>query len=462
MPDRHLDVAEQVEVLYDQALRAAGAQEPERVVWLLDIVILLDPDFAEAYYKRGNALKTLGRLRLAIANYDKAIERKPDFAFAYCNRGVTQQALGMKAEALTSYDLAIAHDPSDAMSHYNRALLLQEYSRWDEVIASYDRAVAIDPSFADAQYNGSLALLYCGHLEQGWRNYEWRWKNAARLGMGKSSDFSQPLWLGEHAVDGKRILLHSEGGLGDTVQFCRYAALAAARGAQVYLQLQPPLHGLLSSLEGVSTVIEKGTELPPFDCHCPLMSLPLAFGTTLETIPPPAKGLQVDRTKRARWDSLRTEPGSPRIGLVWSGNPDNANDQRRSIRLADWVRRLPAGYRYFRLQRDMRGDDRAVLESCSFISSVDEDVQDFMHIAAMCRCMDLVISVDTSLAHLSGTLGRPTWVMLPYIPDWRWLRGRDDSPWYPTMRLFRQESPGNWTDVFERIGNRLRSEFPAI
>ncbi len=461
MPEGEMDTAETVEALYSRALCAAGAQDLQRALGLLDRVLLLNPEFADAYYKRGNVLKTLGQLHLAIASYDQAIKRKPDFAFAYCNRGVVQQALGMKQEALTSYDLAINHDPFDAMSHYNRALVLQEYSRWDEVIASYDRAVAIDPFFADAQYNRALALLSCGYLEQGWRNYEWRWKNAARLGMGGSREFSQPLWLGKQAIDGKRLLLHSEGGLGDTVQFCRYAALAAARGAEVYLELQAPLNALLASLEGVSKVIEKGSPLPQFDYHCPLMSLPLAFDTTLESIPPPPKGLRVDETKRARWDWLKATPGAPRIGVVWSGNPHNPNDRRRSVRLADLASRLPSGYRYFRLQRDVKDEDRAVLNSYPFISSVDEDVQDFMHIAAMCQCMDLLITVDTSIAHLSGSLGCPTWVMLPYIPDWRWLQGRDDSPWYPKMKLFRQETAGDWVDVFERIGDNLLRKFPA-
>jgi len=452
--------ASQVNLLYDQALRAAGAQDFARAVRLLDRVIELDPTHAEAYYKRGNALRNLGEWHAAIASYNQAVEREPGYAYAYCNRGVTQQALGLNVEALASYDLALRHDPSDVMTHYNRALLLQEFSRWDDVIASYDRAISIDPAFADAQYNRSLALLYCGYLEQGFRSYEWRWKNAGRLGMGELRNFPQPLWLGEQSLDGKRLLLHSEGGLGDTVQFCRYASLAAARGAKVYIEIQAPLRELLSRLEGVSGIVVKGNPLPPFDYHCPMMSLPLAFRTTLETVPPPAKPLQIDKTKRARWTSLQAKQGGPRVGLVWSGNPDNANDQRRSVRLSDWVTRLPTGYQYFRLQRDVREQDRATLQSNPFIGSVDEDVQDLLHIAALCQCMDLVISVDTSVAHLSGTLGRPTWVLLPFIAEWRWLRDREDSPWYPMMKLVRQQSPDNWSDVFERVASKLRREYP--
>jgi hypothetical protein len=452
---------DQVRGLYDHALRAAAAQDFLGALKLLDRVIELDPTHAEAYYKRGNALKSLGQLHAAIASYDQAIQRKHDYTFAYCNRGVVQQALGLNMEALASYDSAITHDPSDAMTHYNRALLLQELSRWDEVVASYDRAISIDPAFSDAHYNRSLALLYCEDFEQGFRGYEWRWKNARRLGMGAERNFPRPLWLGEQSLAGKRLLLHSEGGLGDALQFCRYARMASARGAEVFIEVQAPLRELLSGLEGVSDIIVKGNPLPQFDYHCPMMSLPLAFGTMLNSIPPSARPLQVDQTKKARWESLKADRSVPHVGLVWSGNPDNANDQRRSISLGDWIARLPAGYKYFRLQRDVRERDRAALNSNPFISSVDDDVQDFLHIAALCQCMDVVISVDTSIAHLSGSLGCPTWVLLPFIADWRWLRDRQDSPWYPTLRLFRQPSSGDWSGVFENVARNLRREFPV-
>jgi len=453
--------ANQFAFLFDQAIRASEAQEFGRALELFDCVIALNPSHAEGYYKRGNVLKNLGQLAAAVASYDEAIDRKPDHAYAYCNRGVTQQALGLYSEALASYDSAIAHDPADAMTHYNRALLLQECGRWDEVIDGYERAISIDPTFADAQYNRALALLYCGELERGWRSYEWRWKNAHRLGMGEQRDFSVPLWLGQQSLAGKTLLLHSEGGLGDTLQFCRYATLAAARGATVYFEVQAPLGELLSKLDGVSEVIVRGSTLPRFDYHCPLMSLPLAFSTGLDSIPLPARYLQCDKTKLTRWQALRAQHGKPRIGLVWSGNPNNVIDQRRSIRLADLAARLPREFDYYRLQRDVRDEDRATLVQSPFISSEDEDVQDFPHIAALCECMDLVVSVDTSIAHLSGTLGRPTWVLLPFIPDWRWLRDRDDSPWYPAMRLFRQRTSGSWGDVLDRVTAELRRELAA-
>jgi len=447
------------DALHDQARSAVASQDFESAIQLYDQAIALNPFHAEAYYKRGNVLKNLGRLHEAIESYDQAIKLKPDYAYAYCNRGVVQQTLGFIDRALSSYDQAVAHDPTDAMTYYNRALLLQECSRWDEVLQSYDRAVAIDPTFADAQFNRSLALLYCGDFERGWPSYEWRWINAQRLGLGEPREFNRPLWRGEESIAGKRVLLHSEGGLGDTLQFCRYAPLIADRGATVYLEVQEALADILANLDGVAQLIVKGNALPEFDYHCPLLSLPLACKTTLETVPIRPNYLNCNGIDLPRTHSYAQIEGRPRVGLVWSGNPNNANDRRRSVRLADWIEYLPPQFEYFRLQREVRDEDKVALEANPFIASKDEDVQDFVRIAALCKSMDIVVSVDTSLAHLSGALGQRTWILLPFVPDWRWLRDRDDSPWYPSVKLFRQTSPGDWRGVFERIASDLRREF---
>jgi tetratricopeptide (TPR) repeat protein len=449
----------QFDALYVQAANAAATQDFQRAIELYDQAIALNPSHAEAYYKRANALKNVGRFDAAITSYDQAIERRPDYAYAYCNRGVVQQSLGLTAAALSSYDQAIAVDGTDAMAHYNRALLMQDCSRWDAALASYNQAISIDPGYADAQYNRSLALLFQGDFENGWRSYEWRWKNAQRLSIGIPRNFTQPLWLGEVSIAGKRLLLYSEAGLGDTLQFCRYAALSVARGATVFLEVQPPLLSLLVNLEGVSQVIAAGSPLPPFDYQCPLMSLPLAFKTTLDTTPAPPKYLHSEKAKVARWRALLGERSRPRVGLVWSGNPNNTIDHRRSIRLADWVAHLPPKFEYFCLQKDVREADRAALGSSPFIVSFDDNLLDFANTAALCECMDVVISVDTSLAHLSGALGRPTWVLLPFNPDWRWMLGRDDSPWYPTAKLYRQKAAGDWNEVFARVAADLHREF---
>jgi hypothetical protein len=306
-----------------------------------------------------------------------------------------------------------------------------------------------------------MALLFHGDFENGWRSYEWRWKNARRLGIAEPRNFTQPLWLGEEPIAGKRLLLYSEAGLGDTLQFCRYAALCAARGATVLLEVQARLVSLLAKLEGVSKVIATGDALPAFDYQCPLMSLPLAFKTTLDTIPATPKYLHSDKAKVARWRTLLGERSRPRIGLAWSGNPNNTIDLRRSIRLADWVVHLPSEFQYFCLQNQVREADKATLDSSPFILSFDDDSLDFVNTAALCECMDIVISVDTSLAHLSGALGQRTWVLLPFNPDWRWLLDRNDSPWYPTVKLYRQKAAGDWNEVFARVAADLHREFRA-
>jgi hypothetical protein len=447
------------ESLYKQAISAAQRQDYELAVELYDSAIDLDPSHADVYFKRGNALKSLGRLNAAITSYTQAIDRKSDYARAYCNLGVVQQALGLTSAALSSYDRSIVLDPADAVSHYNRALLKQDLMQWGEALLSYDRAIDIDPQFADAQYNRAVTQLFCGDFTQGWRSFEWRWKNAQRLGIGEVRDFSQPLWLGGHEIAGKRILLHSEGGLGDTLQFCRYAPLLATMGATVHLEVQAPLRELLTQMKGVSRLVVKGEALPSFDFHCPLMSLPLAMNTTLESIPAAQSYLRADSDAVTRWRARLNRSKRPRVGLVWSGSPDNAIDARRSISLSEWSRYLPTQCDYFCLQNHVRDADMVVLSSNSIIRRFQPEEMDFASTAALCECMDVIVSVDTSIAHLGGALGRPTWILLPLVPDWRWFRDRDDSPWYPTAKLYRQRSAGNWSEVFDQIAaelNRLR------
>ena len=443
--------------IYQQARQAADGGNFERALQLYDEALGIDRNHAEAFYKRGNALKSLGRLEAAIASYDGAIERRQSYAYAYCNRGTAQQALGFTLDALSSYDQAIALEPSDALSHYNRALLMQELCKWEEALAGYQRALALDPQFADARFNCAITQLFCGQFNDGWLNYEWRWKNAQRLGIGLHRDFKEPLWLGDREVAGKRLLLHSEGGLGDTLQFCRYAQLTADLGATVYLEVQAPLQKLLSRLPGVSMVLGKGEALPAFDLHCPLMSLPLAFKTSLETIPAMTHSLRVDRANKERWQALVADSGRPKVGLAWSGNQKNLIDERRSIRLSEWIPYLPKEFEYYCLQRDVREQDEATLLLNPYIRRFDLG-EDMTENAALCECMDLIVSVDTSVAHLSGALGLTTWILLPHVPDWRWLRDRIDTPWYPSARLYRQESGGGWLGVFERVAKDLRNQ----
>jgi hypothetical protein len=264
------------------------------------------------------------------------------------------------------------------------------------------------------------------------------------------------LWLGDVSLEGKRLLLHAEAGLGDTLQFCRYAAQCAALGATVILEVQPPLQALLANLEGVARSIAAGDPLPPFDLHCPLMSLPRAFKTTLATIPSSAKYLHADPGALARWSARIGQRSRPRVGLMWSGNPENTIDPRRSIRLADLIPHLPRELQYFSLQKQLRDADRVTLDTCPDIVSFDAELMDFTNTAALSACLDVIVSVDTSIAHLCGALGLRTWVLLPETPDWRWMRQRDDTPWYPTMKLYRQTTAGDWHGVLRRVAADLR------
>ena len=447
------------DALYAKATAAAETRDFDRAIQYYDEAIAVNPSHAETYYKRANALRNLGRLEEAIAGYDAAIGRKPDYAYAYCNRGVVQQTLGRFAEAVASFDKAAALDPADPLVPYNRALLMQDFDRWEEALTGYDRTIALSPEHADAHFNRALVQLFCGNFAQGWLGFEWRWKNAARLGIGApAASFSEPLWLGQESIAGKRLLLQSEAGLGDTIQFCRYAIACAALGATVILEVQPALVDLLNSLEGVSRVIPKGSPLPTFDYHCPLMSLPLAFKTTLDGIPAAPRYLSTDPAKVAQWREALGARARPRVGLVWSGNPNNPIDAKRSIPLAQWVPHLPRELQYFCLQNEVRAADQTTLATNPFIFDLGN--MNFVSTAAFCECMDVVLCVDTSIAHLGGALGQRTWLLLPAVPDWRWLRNRDDSPWYPSMRLYRQTVAGDWQDVLRRVAADLRALTP--
>jgi Tfp pilus assembly protein PilF len=452
-------IPSQFESIFLEATKSEANRDFQRAIALYDQAIALNILHAEIFYKRGNVLKVLGQLEAAIASYDRAIELKPDYAYAYCNRGVVQHSLGLTTQALSSYDQAISLHAGDALPHYNRALLMQECFRWEEALAGYNQAIAIDPGYADAQYNRSLALLSRGDFQTGWQAYEWRWKNAQRLSIGTPRNFLQPLWLGEESISGKRLFLYYEAGLGDTLQFCRYASLAANMGATVLLEVQRPLVGVLAELEGISQLIPEGSASPHFDYHCPLMSLPLAFKTTIDSVPVAPGYLHSDDVKIDGWRKVLGPRTGPRVGLAWSGNPNNPIDQRRSIPLADLTTYLPSGFQYFRLQKDVRELDKAALDASSVIVSFDDDSLDFVNTAALCKCMDVVISVDTSLAHLSGALGQETWLLLPFSADWRWMRDRNDSPWYPTMKLYRQTVAGDWHEILAQVTADLRRKF---
>jgi tetratricopeptide (TPR) repeat protein len=454
-----------------------------------DKALELRPDYAVALCNRGHVLKTLRRLPAALASYDRAITLKPDLAEAHANRGAVQCALkqwhaalasfdravalqphsaevrfnrgnvlkelGRLEAAVSSYDSAIAINPDYAEAYLNRGFVLKELMRWEEASANFDRAIVARPDFAEAYLNRATTALLQGQLARGWRDYEWRWKNPAGPNAAELRHFRQPLWLGQESIAGATILLHAEQGLGDTLQFCRYVKQVAALGTMVILEVQEPLVNLLQRLEGVSRVIARGAVLPEFDRHCPLLSLPLAFDTTLASIPGTTPYLHADPRKVAHWRRLLGSTPKPRIGFAWSGNSRQVNDRNRSIRLADLIGYLPANLDYLCLQKEISAGDRRILADHANISIVSDALVDFSDTAAVCECADLVVSVDTSVAHLSAALGKRTWILLSSNPDWRWMLNRDDSPWYPTATLYRQPSKGDWGSVLARLRRDL-------
>jgi TPR repeat len=388
-----------------------------------------------------------------VASYDRAIEIKPDYADAYSNRGIALKDLKRFEEALASYDRAIEIQPDYAEAYSNRGVALQELKRVEEAVASYDRAIAIQPDYASAYWNKSLALLLVGQFDQGWKLYEWRWKRDTFTTPKRN--FPHPLWLGAEDLADKTILLHAEQGLGDTIQFCRYAKLVKERRARVALEVPKALLSLLSGLEGVDVLIEKGQALPAFDYHCPLLSLPLAFKTDLTSIPSPKPYLAASTQKCEEWGQRLGVKRKPRVGLVWSGSTVHKNDHNRSLTLQQLLPYLPVGCEYVSLQKEVREVDKPVLEGGD-IRHYGDELKDYTDTAALCELMDLVISVDTSVVHLAGALGKSTWVLLPYAPDWRWLLDTDASPWYASIELYRQAEDLSWGPVLERVSKDLQ------
>ena len=416
------------------------------------MVIEIQPAFPDAFNNRGVVFQEMQRFDAALVDFNQALALAPNYAQAWYNLAHTLAQLDRFEESLASYDKAIACEPIYAQAFNNRGLVLQALGQTELAIASYERAIQIAPDYADAYWNKSLDLLLAGNFEQGWPLYEWRWQRDTFTSPKRH--FVQPLWFGEVPLQGKTILLHAEQGLGDSIQFCRYAQLVKNKGARVLLEVPSALLSLLASLEGVDLLIPKGATLPDFDYHCPLLSLPLALLTGVDSIPSHSAYLQSNASKRESWMRRLGAGTQARVGLVWSGNSLDKEDRHRSIPLAELLAYLPKGPTYVCLQKELRASDREALESSDILFFGDV-LHDFSDTAALCDCMDLVISVDTSVAHLAGALGKPTWIALPFAPDWRWMLHRQDSPWYPLAKLYRQEGDRRWSPVLERLRDDL-------
>jgi tetratricopeptide (TPR) repeat protein len=433
------------------ALEATGRCE-EAISSYRD-ALRLAPDHPEILYNLGNTCLKLGRTAEALSSYDGALAHQPAHVGALVNRGNVLVRLNRPLDAIASYDAALAAMPGHPQILTNRGHALRRLDRPDEALADFSAALAAAPEFPEARFEAAMTRLTLADFEPGWKGYEWRWKTEAFARHRRQ--FAAPLWLGEQPVAGKTILLHAEQGFGDTIQFIRYAALLAERDATVICEVQPELLPLLSQLKDIK-VIASGQPLPAFDLHCPMLSLPFALKTRSDSIPAPIPYLAAAAERLAYWRD-RLPPGRPRAGFVWSGQPSHNNDGNRSIaleRFAAFFADPPI--RCFGLQNEIRDADADVLRGLPNLVNLGGDFRDFADTAAVIALLDVVISVDTAVVHLAGAMGKPVMLLLPHAADFRWMRNRDDSPWYPTARLFRQPAFGDWDSVIARIGEQLR------
>jgi tetratricopeptide (TPR) repeat protein len=463
---------EEALVSYDQAL-AINPQDTltlnnrGNVLWALDRqeealesydgALALNPSDLSTLKDRGTALLNLKRGEEALACFDRALAIKPGDPYLVFKRGNALILADRYEEALECFDEAFAVAGGDADALDDRGNVLAALQRHGEALASYDQALAIAPDSAKAHWNRALTLLRIGSFEQGWKEYEWRWQvNASWV---RPHDFPQHLlWLGEGSIEGKTIVLHAEQGFGDTIQFVRYVPRLAALGAKVILEVQPALKTLLSSVKGADKVIGKGEELPRFDYHCPILSLPLAFNTRLETIPAATPYLFAPEERLAFWTSQLPKSDMPRIGVAWGGNPEFIDDKSRSIGLAPLMPLLSTpGFQFVSIQKDLRAGDQEILHNHPHVLHLGDKLADFDDTAAIMSLLDLIISSDTSPVHLAGALNRPLWILLQQSPDWRWMVDRVDNPWYPSARLFRQQSAGDWTGIVRKVIKELNS-----
>ncbi len=414
------------------------------------------PDFALAHSNLGAVFQEIGELEQARDCYEQALRCQPDYADVLINLGIVLKEQGELEEAVASLQRALHFQPDSAKAHLNLGAVLHDLGQLVEALACYRQALRLEPAYVDAHWNRALTWLLAGDFEQAWRDYEWRWQCKDAV----LPRFSQPLWDGS-PLHGQTILLYAEQGLGDTLHFIRYAPLVQERGGCVLVACQPLLRSLLSRCHGIDRLLPQGEFLPPFDVWAPLLSLPRIFGTTLATVPATVPYLFADPQRCQHvHPALRSRAGS-KIGIVWQGNPRYRGDRQRSIPLMQFapLAQLP-GVQLISLQKGYGSEQlRAVADRFAVLelgSHLDEGTGAFEDTAVVLQHLDLVIAPDTALAHLAGGLGVPVWLALSLVPHWPWLLEREDSPWYPSLRLFRQQERGNWDEVFARMATALR------
>lgn len=436
-----------------------GLRRSEEAVQAFQAALRRLPRDAIAHLNLSNAYRALKRHEEALASLDRAVALAPNLVAAHRNRGNVLYDVGRREEALACYDRALALEPQAAETHFYRGNVLQDLGRYAEAMESYARAGQLDPKQSKAFMNRSHCFLMVGDYARGWEEYEWRLSE--RGGPVPSRTFQAQRWTGRESLEGKTILLHAEQGVGDAIQFARYVGAVADLGVRVVLETYGPLMSLFRGRWGVAELIARDEPPPPVDFHCPLMSLPLAFLNAKIEVEPKVPYLEAEPEAVAQW---RARIGGDRlnVGLVVSGNPAHAKDSQRSLPLELLADGLPQGANYWLIQKQPHDRDRAFLAQRPDITLLSDELGDYADTAALCEALDVVISVDTSVAHLAGALGRPAWILLPHFPDWRWGQNeRETTHWYPSARLFRQAEPDDWTAVRHAVGRELEALIQA-
>lgn len=409
------------------------------------------------WHNRGTVLcDKLGRYADAISDFERAFALDSTFTDPLCSKGKCLVMLRRHHDAIAAYDAALAIKPDLTEAWLGRGNALFAQKQDEEALVCFEKAIQCKPDHAEAYFAKSLLLLSRGEYELGWKLYEWRWKcgnfNSRRR------NFSRPLWLNNFSVQKKTLLIHAEQGFGDTLQWSRYVVLLQERCHKLIFEVPPSLFSLFSAQPWDCEIVECGKKLPHFDAHCPTASLPLVFGTTAKTIPRNVPYLRAPPDAVENWSKkLGTrEPGKARIGLMWSGNQNFANLMHRRISLQQMVSSLQGNFEFHALQKEIAAEEDQFLREAQIIRNHSKELTSFADTAALIENLDLIISIDTSVAHLAGAMGKPVWILLPYHADFRWLREGFENPWYPTAVLYRQSEDGDWTSVLQQVALALR------
>lgn len=428
---------------YDQAISDFGS------------ALAIEPNFFEALSSRGIAFSKQSKFDAALVDFCAAVNLRPDSADAYYNRALAYMNLKKFEFAIADYTRAITHNPNHFQALNNRGMALRELRRFDEAIEDFGDCVDLKPDFADGYWNKALTHLMIGDYENAWPLYEHRWDSPSFT--SKKRDFDKPLWLGSPSLDGKTILLHSEQGLGDSLQFCRYVEKFKELPCRVLIEVEKPLMRIMESILPAEQIFEKGTNLPAFDFHCPLLSLPLAFQTTIATIPLSTPYLSANLDRIKWWQDYLGEAKKPRIGIVWQGNPHHSKNHLRSIQLSNIVEYLSTDFDWYSLQFEVSFEDECIINNTHQLTHFGELIGDFAETAAFCSVLDAIVSVDTSIVHLCGAIGKPVHLLLSYIADSRWHADGDRTPWYSTICIYRQGVSRCWRRPIQQAISELNN-----